>query len=322
MGGAWGRRGLQTGAARLQPGPSRAAGALTWRHPCTRPLLSPQSLQLPGWRHVLCPHRPCRQVGRGVLGRWRGTGCRSARCAGRPAGAPHSILRRLTCVCHLQGAGGDELQPDHVPAAPAGWVAGGCRDHLPLPPAAYRREPGLAGPHPCPRPAPCSPPPAAPSAVPPGRRAIYQSIFLDDTLKQHWTVGEIDPVGAKGGRTAHCMLRRCLPRAPACMAAPQTSPPPCPCLQSKVLKTRVTRQFAHTWWHFAAWVPWVRGPGGLPAASCGLRGLLLPCLPLPAADHIPSPLAHTCYRSSSCRGGATHGTQVPTRCSTHTRLPP
>ncbi|KAI7841052.1 hypothetical protein COHA_005280 [Chlorella ohadii] len=52
-----------------------------------------------------------------------------------------------------------------------------------------------------------------------GRRNIYQSIFLDDTLKQHWTVGDIDP--------------------------------------SKILKQRTTRQFAHTWRHFATWVPWV-----------------------------------------------------------------
>lgn len=52
-----------------------------------------------------------------------------------------------------------------------------------------------------------------------GRRNIYQSIFLDDTLKQHWTVGGIDP--------------------------------------SKILKQRTTRQFAHTWRHFATWVPWV-----------------------------------------------------------------
>jgi predicted NAD/FAD-binding protein len=52
-----------------------------------------------------------------------------------------------------------------------------------------------------------------------GRRNVYQSIFLDDTLKQHWTMGEID--------------------------------------QSKILKQRTTRQFAHTWRHFATWVPWV-----------------------------------------------------------------
>lgn len=53
-----------------------------------------------------------------------------------------------------------------------------------------------------------------------GRRAIYQTIFLDDALKQHWTVGELD--------------------------------------QSKILKKRMTRQFAHTWTHFAFWVPFVR----------------------------------------------------------------
>lgn len=53
-----------------------------------------------------------------------------------------------------------------------------------------------------------------------GRPAIYQTIFLDDALKEHWTVADIDP--------------------------------------SKVLKKRMTRQFAHTWTHFAFWVPFVR----------------------------------------------------------------
>ena len=51
-------------------------------------------------------------------------------------------------------------------------------------------------------------------------RAIYQTIFLDDKLKKHWTVDEIDP--------------------------------------SKILKQRTTRQFAHTWTHFAYWVPFVQ----------------------------------------------------------------
>lgn len=51
-------------------------------------------------------------------------------------------------------------------------------------------------------------------------RAIYQTIFLDDNLKRHWTVGEINP--------------------------------------SKILKTRQTLQFAHTWTHFAFWVPFVQ----------------------------------------------------------------
>jgi predicted NAD/FAD-binding protein len=53
-----------------------------------------------------------------------------------------------------------------------------------------------------------------------GRPAIYQTIFLDDALKQHWTVDNIDP--------------------------------------KKILKKRITRQFAHTWTHFAFWVPFVR----------------------------------------------------------------
>jgi len=52
-----------------------------------------------------------------------------------------------------------------------------------------------------------------------GQGTIYQSIFLDDKQSQKWTVGEID--------------------------------------KSKVLKTRMTRQFAHTWRHFAFWVPYV-----------------------------------------------------------------
>jgi predicted NAD/FAD-binding protein len=53
-----------------------------------------------------------------------------------------------------------------------------------------------------------------------GRRTIFQTIFLDDSLRHHWTDGAIDP--------------------------------------SRVLKRRSTRQFAHTWTHFAFWVPFVR----------------------------------------------------------------
>lgn len=52
-----------------------------------------------------------------------------------------------------------------------------------------------------------------------GRRNIYQSIFLDDSQRQGWTVDAID--------------------------------------KGKILKTRMTRQFAHTWRHFATWVPFV-----------------------------------------------------------------
>jgi predicted NAD/FAD-binding protein len=51
-------------------------------------------------------------------------------------------------------------------------------------------------------------------------RAVYQTIYLDDNLKKHWTVSEID--------------------------------------QSKILKERTTRQFSHSWSHFAFWVPFVR----------------------------------------------------------------
>lgn len=52
-----------------------------------------------------------------------------------------------------------------------------------------------------------------------GRPTIYQSIFLDEALRHTWTVDAIDP--------------------------------------GKVLKKRSTRQFAHTWTHFAFWVPFV-----------------------------------------------------------------
>lgn len=53
---------------------------------------------------------------------------------------------------------------------------------------------------------------------------------------------------------------------PQCCPAPARLPsspgPPClparpPALQGKILKTRMTRQFAHTWRHFATWVPFV-----------------------------------------------------------------
>lgn len=53
-----------------------------------------------------------------------------------------------------------------------------------------------------------------------GKRTIYQSIFLDDSQRQFWTDNEINP--------------------------------------DKILKKRMTRQFAHTWTHFAFWVPFVR----------------------------------------------------------------
>lgn len=49
---------------------------------------------------------------------------------------------------------------------------------------------------------------------------IYQSIFLDDRIKDRWT-----------NRSIHKL---------------------------KILKERMTRQFAHTWKHFAFWVPFVR----------------------------------------------------------------
>lgn len=53
-----------------------------------------------------------------------------------------------------------------------------------------------------------------------GKRTIYQSIFLDDSQKETWTNQSIR--------------------------------------KAKVLKERMTRQFAHTWKHFAFWVPFVR----------------------------------------------------------------
>lgn len=48
---------------------------------------------------------------------------------------------------------------------------------------------------------------------------MYQSIFLDDQQSERWTLGQIRP--------------------------------------DRILKTRTTRQFAHTWSHFAFWVPFV-----------------------------------------------------------------
>jgi predicted NAD/FAD-binding protein len=53
-----------------------------------------------------------------------------------------------------------------------------------------------------------------------GTGAIYQTIFLDDNLKEYWTVADIDP--------------------------------------SKILLQRTTRQFSHSWSHFAFWVPFVQ----------------------------------------------------------------
>lgn len=53
-----------------------------------------------------------------------------------------------------------------------------------------------------------------------GNKNIYQSIFLDDRNKNRWTHESISTL--------------------------------------KILKQRMTRQFAHTWKHFAFWVPFVR----------------------------------------------------------------
>lgn len=53
-----------------------------------------------------------------------------------------------------------------------------------------------------------------------GGRTIFQTIFLDDNIKDCWTVKNIS--------------------------------------DDSVLKCRTTRQFAHTWTHFAFWVPFVR----------------------------------------------------------------
>lgn len=52
-----------------------------------------------------------------------------------------------------------------------------------------------------------------------GKDKIFQTIFLDDADKEHWTVDAIEP--------------------------------------DKILKKRMTHQFAHTWKHFAFWVPFV-----------------------------------------------------------------
>ncbi|CAG9465951.1 unnamed protein product [Pedinophyceae sp. YPF-701] len=52
------------------------------------------------------------------------------------------------------------------------------------------------------------------------RRNLYQTIFLDARGKDRWTIDAID--------------------------------------EKKILKKRWTRQFAHTWTHFAKWVPFVR----------------------------------------------------------------
>lgn len=52
------------------------------------------------------------------------------------------------------------------------------------------------------------------------KRDIYQSIFLDDSNTSGWSNGKIN--------------------------------------KDRILYTRMTRQFAHKWQHFAYWVPFVR----------------------------------------------------------------
>lgn len=82
-----------------------------------------------------------------------------------------------------------------------------------------------------------------------------------------------------------------------------------------ILKERWTRQFAHTWTHFASWVPFVRflqvwllPPSetsrrvALVATAAKLRAPMLTPFD-PSSD--PSSVAFP------CRVASTHGTQVP-----------
>lgn len=55
-----------------------------------------------------------------------------------------------------------------------------------------------------------------------GRRNIYQSIFLDDTLKQHWTAGGIDPVSAGLLAGSACLAFRACASALCCSSLPVT----------------------------------------------------------------------------------------------------
>lgn len=100
----------------------------------------------------------------------------------------------------------------------------------------------------------------------PGRRNIYQSIFLDDSQRQGWTVDAIDKASqelqlrAAQERQAQRERVRMAGGALLLWSFLPGRPASVPCLsalQTKILKTRMTRQFAHTWRHFATWVPFV-----------------------------------------------------------------
>ena len=170
-----------------------------------------------------------------------------------------------------------------------------------------------------------------------GRRNIYQSIFLDDSQRRSWTVDAIDKVGRAAAAAAAllsgcapcwarllptiiCCTRRRPPHTPHITPHPTTlSPPP---HQAKVLKTRMTRQFAHTWRHFATWVPFVSRKGR-EAAAVGRGSWLHPWMHvqhrhlhcqrraarLPPTLSFPS-VSRRPRRCRCCRGGAAHGLQV------------
>lgn len=97
------------------------------------------------------------------------------------------------------------------------------------------------------------------------KRRVFQSIFLDDSGKDKWTVEAIDK-SKVGDRVAVRLAERIgLALAfPAAFYVAFTKPfrvrntLPFPCPPKQILKTRWTRQFAHTWTHFAFWVPFVR----------------------------------------------------------------
>lgn len=174
-------------------------------------------------------------------------------------------------------------------------------------------------------------------ALPAGRPPIYQSIFLDDATRAHWTVDSIDQARTHTVAGGPASRPWSVPsRAAGAAAAPPAIVPTLLCTrtprapphpqQDRVLKTRMTRQFAHTWFHFAAWVPWVSRCGGgrgtrplLTARAAQVGGRCCQLAPTRLPAHTPCTPPRRC---AGCRGCGTAGTRAPTRCSTRTRSPP
>lgn len=81
-------------------------------------------------------------------------------------------------------------------------------------------------------------------------RNIYQSIFLNDQIRERWTMDEIDRDKVRGGRKAQGEYCRVVV---SCFNKPVLVKS-----TSQILLEKWWKQMSHTWKHFLGVVPWVR----------------------------------------------------------------